>query len=72
MKNKKMKTTKEHLELFDEPFRTQALKNSDNDILNNKYLHPEEALLSSFNWGDSPEGFYYWDDYYISLENKNK
>lgn len=57
-----MKTTKEWLELLNEPYRSQALKNMNPDVKNAKVINMSAALLTAFPWNHTEEGFKYWKD----------
>lgn len=70
------KTTKEFLEEFPEPFRTQALanlqaeddRNGEFDAMADEVCEwPLEALMVAFPWKDSPEGYEYWRDFSDTL-----
>jgi hypothetical protein len=54
-----MKTAKEWFQKLPEPYRTQALENSDG--LKIKYQSLPDALMGNFTWDDTPQGDEYWD-----------
>lgn len=56
------KTAEKWFEEFPEPYRTQALNNSDESI-SELYPSAGEALWYSFIWEGTPEGRSYWHDY---------
>jgi len=68
-----MKTILEWLKELDEPYRSNAIENAANDT--NTFLPTnvktcQEALLYSFIWKDSTEGFIYWDNLCTALDKK--
>lgn len=65
-----MKTIKEWFNTLEEPYKTQALKNTKADILSEKAEDLSDALLRAFIWIDSPEGHEYWDELEDSLTVK--
>ena len=68
-----MKTIKEHFELFPEPYRIQALENTNKRSLRDNVECISTALGSAFFWDDSPQGWDYWNDFYNKLEgNENR
>jgi len=54
-----MKTAKEWFQKLPEPYRTQALENS--DVLKIKYQSLPDAIMGNFTWDDTPQGDEYWD-----------
>lgn len=62
-----MKTIIEYLETLDEPYKTQAINNTDKDYLQDNKNSITEALKVAFLWSESPEGHHYWDDLHSLL-----
>lgn len=62
-----MKTVRQHLETFPEPYRTQALKNATPSRLNEFRHQPEQALIYAFNWAGTPERKDYWQSFYTAI-----
>lgn len=59
-----MKTVKEFILAFPEPYRSQALENLKNDNCNQggTYVNDKETALSkAFAWSDTPQGHKYWE-----------
>lgn len=54
------KTIKEWLEDLPEPYRTQALNNTDEDLLEITEETQSEALNTAFWWSETKEGHDYW------------
>jgi hypothetical protein len=62
-----MKTIREHLEsIADTELREAALRNMeaylDHRIASNKTKHQYEALMQSFEWNETPQGFDFWNN----------
>jgi hypothetical protein len=60
-----MKTIREHLEsIADTELREAALRNAEayigRRIDSDKTKHKYEALMQSFEWNETPEGFEFW------------
>lgn len=62
-----MKTIKEWLEELPEPYRTQALENSDIIHNNNKSDSLPSALDMAFNWPQTNQGWEYWHKLFSEL-----
>lgn len=62
-----MKTVKEWLETLDEPYRSQALENLDEEYGDMIEPNLAEALWGAFVWDDTPQGNDYWRDFVWSL-----
>lgn len=64
-----MKTTKQWLESLPEPYRSEALNNADPRVLVKESTDSllSEALISSFTWSTSSQGFNYWKKLHYSL-----
>jgi hypothetical protein len=69
-------TIRDGMLLLDEPYRTQAINNATQGILdspevpkteNNLCEIARQSVLCSFNWGMTPEGDNYWMDIHDSL-----
>ena len=56
------KSAKEWFKQLPEPYRTQAIENSDR--LDAVYQSLAGALIRNFNWQDTPEGqgYHHWND----------
>lgn len=70
-----MKTIRQHLEEFPEPYRTQALENTKPSILDDEYNMPEGGVFTplgaAFVWTFSPQEHRYWSDFNESFyQNK--
>lgn len=59
---KESKTSIEWFKTLKEPYRSQAINNCNEDSVDFKSDSLHEALMSSFNWIDSPEGFFHWEE----------
>ena len=58
-----MKKISEWLKELPEPYRGAALKNFElGGWPNNEVENLHVALTCAFNWLESPEGFYFWDE----------
>lgn len=55
-----MKTIKEYIEAFPEPYRTQAFDNTGHKELNKIARGPYEALDAAFPWDATPQKHEYW------------
>ena len=62
-----MKTCKEWLEGFPEPWRSQALENAPLRVLDRSVESASRAVGGSFDWGHSPQGYAYWDEFHVKL-----
>lgn len=68
-----MKTIKKWLETLPEPYRSQALKNFENDHDYKEYINESRSELSSalnwaFHWDQTPEGKEYWSKLYYDCQ----
>ena len=68
----KEKTIKEWLNTLDEPYKSKALKQTNEDILNLYCDSLLNSLYQMFDWSYSVEGVEYWSDLTSSLENIEK
>lgn len=63
------KTIREHLNDLPEPYRTEALENESKgancDGIEEDTI--SDALMCAFLWSSTPQGFYYWSDFYETL-----
>lgn len=66
------KTIREWLNELEEPYRTQAINNSTDGILDTSEDSLQESLACAFFWCDSPEGSDYWNDLHDTLCENNK
>jgi len=64
---KDQKTVKEWLETLDEPYRSQALENGNIQYASITEDNVYEALWGAFNWGESPQGYEYWNRFHDTL-----
>lgn len=62
-----VKTIRQWFEEFPEPYRKQALENTDKEELDENINDAKMALAGGFNWNSSPQGFSYWDKFYDTL-----
>lgn len=64
------KTPREWLQELDEPYRTQAINNCDDDWLDNTTDCDTlfSAITNGFIWTDTPEGWDYWSELADQLE----
>jgi len=67
-----MKTAKEWFETLEEPYRTQAIENTDEDLLKEKFFNLSKALIYSFLWGNTPQGHEYWSILKTKISNQIK
>jgi len=63
-----MKSAKEHFETFPEPYRSQALANTDESRLKHLYNTPSSALCWSFMWINTEQGNSYWGEFADTLK----
>lgn len=63
------KTIKEWLEELPEPYRTQALNNADEVLLECTEETQSEALKGAFMWFTTEEGHDYWSQLHKTLKN---
>jgi hypothetical protein len=64
------KTTQQWFKKLPEPYRTQALDNLSREpdyVKNAESPSIVSALVSGFEWEKTPEGFDYWDDFWMKL-----
>jgi hypothetical protein len=66
-----MKTVKEWLETLDEPYRSQALENLFAPFASILEANILEALSGGFDWGESNQGFAYWEELYMQIHDKH-
>lgn len=67
-----MKTIKEWLEMLNEPERSEALDNCDNDYPYTGHAECEslyDSLSDGFIYYKTPQGHNYWQKIYNSLKN---
>ena len=70
MKTTEEKTVKEWLNTLNEPYKTKAIQQTNEDKKKKKADSLIIALYKMFVWEDSVEGDEYWRDLVLSLENK--
>ena len=68
----KEKTIKQWLNTLNEPYKSKALKQTNEDILNSYCDSLLNSLYQMFDWQSSFEGLEYWADLTSSLENIEK
>ena len=66
------KTVKEWLNTLKEPYKSKALRQTNEDILNLYCDSLLNSLYQMFDWQISFEGLEYWSDLTSSLENIEK
>lgn len=62
-----MKTIRQHIQEFPNPYRAQAMINSRKEYLETKEANPLSALAGAFDWVKTPEGLDYWLEFAGSL-----
>ena len=68
-----MKTTREWIEDLDEPYRSEAIKNTPIKVLKLKeHISQSKALLDAFVWEDTPQGHDYWSDLHELISKKEE
>lgn len=65
--NNKEKTIREWLEELPEPYRTEAINNAYELIIDTPEKSITEALSNAFVWKNSPQGNKYWNELYDKL-----
>ena len=68
----KEKTIKDWLNTLKEPYKSKALQQTNEDILNLYCDSLLNSLYQMFEWESSEEGLEYWSDLTSSLENIEK
>ena len=68
----KGKTIKDWLNTLDEPYKSKALRQTNEDILNLYCDSLLNSLYQMFDWESSEVGLEYWSDLTSSLENIEK
>lgn len=63
-----MKTVKEWLEELPEPYRSQALKNTKEELLKIEEVSADQAVFGAFRWDKTPQGFQYWDSLFCKIK----
>lgn len=63
-----MKTIKEWLETLEEPYRSQAIKNTEESLLPIERESLDDAIIKAFTWSDTEEGFNHWNALYNSVQ----
>lgn len=61
------KTIEQWLNELESPYREQALENTAKSKLQDKHSRKLHALIDAFSWVESPQGYKYWSDLFISL-----
>ena len=54
----------------EEPYRTQMLENAYPVVLLCEYIKLSSCLAYMFTWGESPQGYEYWEKYHDNLIKK--
>lgn len=65
-----MKTVQKWFEELPEPQKSQAINNTTGNVLKSGAESLSDALLTSFPWNHTKEGFDYWNKLYKSLNNQ--
>lgn len=65
-----MKTVRQWFEELPEPYRTQALANTEEEMLDIDDDSVAGSLLGAFRWDSSLEGHEYWQDISDTLFNQ--
>ena len=68
----KEKTIKDWLNTLKEPYKSKALRQTNEELLNTKAKDLISSLYYMFDWSESEEGLEYWIDLTSSLENIEK
>lgn len=66
-----MQTIKTLLETLKEPYKSKALANTSNEMLEEETINLSYALLDGFTWAESPEGSEYWSNVHTQSELEN-
>jgi hypothetical protein len=66
-----MRTPEQWFNDFPEPYRAEALQNLFEHLKSVEYESPDEALIDGFRWELTPQGHYYWQDFYEFLLETN-
>jgi hypothetical protein len=64
------KTIKQWLNTLKEPYKSKAINQTKQFMLESKAKDLVSSLYCMFDWNDSEEGWEYWNDLTSSLENK--
>lgn len=67
-----MKTAKAHFETFDEPYRSKAIDNTGDLLIDFPIKSRLTALIAAFSWENSDEGYDYWYDFYNTIAPKDE
>lgn len=67
-----MKTALEWFNELPEPYRTQAIENTKEAMIDLKDKKISGALRGAFIWELSPQGHDYWQELYETLLSENK
>lgn len=59
--SEQLKTFRSFLEELPEEIKNKAINNIGEDNIDNEATSIQMALLSGFDWSESPEGLYYWE-----------
>lgn len=66
-KQNRFKTVIEHFNTFPEPYKSQAIENAEKHFLHTTNKTACDALMQSFVWDKTKEGFEYWETFYLSI-----
>lgn len=73
MSAKTFLTLRGHLKKLPEPFRSQAIANTDKGALRHKAARTlADAVYCAFAWDITPEGYDYWHDLTLRLAESAK
>lgn len=64
-----MKTIREWLEELPEPYRTQAIENTEDELLLERVESLKKAVKCAFIWNKSPQGHEYWSELHETLND---
>lgn len=63
-----MKSVKQWFEALPEPYKTQALNNTQQHRVTRETTALSGAVMIAFEWGKTTEGFDYWDSLYRKIQ----
>lgn len=67
-----MKTIKTWLNKLDEPYKTEAIINTQNVLLSIKSESLSAALSGAFSWEKSKQGHEYWEELNEKIKDENR
>ena len=66
-----VKTTEQFLNELEEPYRTKALGYAMQSLLKEICDNQSDALIISFRWNETEEGFTFWNELYKTLQEED-